>query len=132
VDFLVITPLQYVVLDGTFALMAVTLLVLGLRQERSALEVELRAEVGTGLGAVTEPELPWLVRPGRRMAVRRRTFWRRGVGDWLWLHRLQHAQLTLAMERWHRRRQEVGEPLEAEVRLRQRVLELKRNGKENR
>jgi RsiW-degrading membrane proteinase PrsW (M82 family) len=132
VDFLIVTPLQYLVLDGTFALMAVTLLVLGLRQERSALEVELRAEVGTGLGAVTEPELPWLLRPRRRVAVRWRTLWRRGVRDWLWLHRLQDAQLTLAMERWHRRRQEVDEPVEAEHRLRQRVLELKRAGKENR
>jgi hypothetical protein len=39
---------------------------------------------------------------------------------------LQTAQLDLAMERWHRERQDIDEPLEAEEELRRRVIELRR------
>jgi hypothetical protein len=42
------------------------------------------------------------------------------------MSRLQTAQLDLAMERWHRERQEIDTPLEAEYELRRRVLELRR------
>jgi hypothetical protein len=49
-----------------------------------------------------------------------------GVKAYLAVARLQTAQLDLAMERWHRQRQEIDEPLEAEHELRQRVLELRR------
>jgi len=39
---------------------------------------------------------------------------------------LQTAQLDLAMERWHRERNEMEDPLEAEHELRKRVIELRR------
>jgi hypothetical protein len=38
---------------------------------------------------------------------------------------LQTAQLDLAMEMWHRERKEIDTPLEAEDRLRDRVLALR-------
>jgi hypothetical protein len=51
---------------------------------------------------------------------------RRGVRAYLAQARLQTAQLDLAMERWHRERQEIDEPLEAENELRRDVIELRR------
>jgi protease PrsW len=126
-DYLVLTPILYLVLDGPFALMVIALLVLGLREEHSALEVELQAEVETGLGAVTAAELPVLLSPHRRLLTRWSALWRRGLRDYLWVLRLQNAQLALAMERWHRRRQEIDDPLEAEGHLRDRALDLKRH-----
>jgi len=42
------------------------------------------------------------------------------------LARLQTAQLDLAMERWHRERQEIDTPLEAEQELRSEILTLRR------
>lgn len=127
VDTLVVTPLLYLAIDGPFALMVLVLLVRGLREEHSALEVELQAEVQTGLGAVTGRELPVLLSPHRRLLSRWAALWRRGPRDYLWVLRLQDAQLALAMERWHRRRQEIDEPLEAEAHLRERALALKRH-----
>jgi hypothetical protein len=51
---------------------------------------------------------------------------RGGLRAYLALARLQTAQLDLAMERWHRERNEIEEPLEAEHELRTRVIELRR------
>jgi len=39
--------------------------------------------------------------------------------------RLQTAQLDLAMERWHRERKEIDDPLEAEQQLRNRVMHIR-------
>ena len=50
---------------------------------------------------------------------------RRGPAAYLRLSRLQTAQLHLAMERWHRERDEIDEPLAAEEALRTRVLQLR-------
>ena len=50
---------------------------------------------------------------------------RGGPGAYLRLSRLQTAQLSLAMERWHRERREIDEPLAAEDELRRRVLALR-------
>jgi hypothetical protein len=49
-----------------------------------------------------------------------------GLRAYLALSRLQTAQLDLAMERWHRERNEIEDPLEAEHELRRRVIELRR------
>jgi hypothetical protein len=51
---------------------------------------------------------------------------KRGFKAYFALARLQTAQLDLAMERWHRQRQEIDSPLEAEYELRQHVIELRR------
>ena len=51
---------------------------------------------------------------------------RGGLRAYFALARLQTAQLDLAMERWHRERQEIETPLEAEHELRQHVIVLRR------
>jgi len=48
-----------------------------------------------------------------------------GLGAYLQVSRLQTAQLSLAMERWHRERQEMAEPMAAEDVLREQVLALR-------
>ena len=53
----------------------------------------------------------------------------RGLRGYLWLRRLQRAQIDLAMERWHRARMEIDTPLEAELRLRDRVLAIRSGSK---
>jgi len=50
---------------------------------------------------------------------------RSGLSGYLHVARLQSAQLDLAMERWHRERKEIDEPLEAENDLRRRILALR-------
>ena len=52
-------------------------------------------------------------------------FNRVGLGGYFKVSRLQTAQLDLAMERWHRERREIDTPMEAEERLRQRVIALR-------
>jgi hypothetical protein len=42
--------------------------------------------------------------------------------------KLQNAQLDLAMERWHRERKEIEEPLQAEDELRRRISALRSGG----
>jgi hypothetical protein len=66
-----------------------------------------------------------LTKPWRRFRERLRALDRRGVGGYVRLARLQAAQLDLAMERWHRERQEIDEPLEAEDELRGRIRTLR-------
>ena len=66
-----------------------------------------------------------LASPWRRLQARLRRLRERGLGAYFRLARLQTAQLDLAMERWHRERNEIDQPLEAEDRLRQRVLQLR-------
>jgi hypothetical protein len=48
-----------------------------------------------------------------------------GLRAYLRMARLQTAQLDLAMERWHRERREIDTPLDAEERLRARVIDLR-------
>jgi hypothetical protein len=50
---------------------------------------------------------------------------RGGLSAYIRLARLQTAQVDLAMERWHRERQEVDTPLEAEQELRRQVIALR-------
>jgi len=60
-----------------------------------------------------------------RLKQRLRAFRRGGLRAYLEVARLQTAQLDLAMERWHRERQEIDTPLEAEDTLRRRVMQLR-------
>jgi hypothetical protein len=48
-----------------------------------------------------------------------------GLSAYLQVSRLQTAQLHLAMERWHRERQEMDGPMAAEDVLREQVLALR-------
>jgi RsiW-degrading membrane proteinase PrsW (M82 family) len=118
--------LRTLFLEGPFVAVVLLLLVMGLHLEGSALRRQLRAEAEAGTGAVDPGEVPTLVSPWRRLRARFARLGQQGLGGYARLARLQRAQLDLAMERWHRERNEIDEPLEAEEHLRQRVLTLRR------
>jgi len=122
---LVEVHLRTIVMTGPFTAGVVALLILGLRSESVALADQLRQEARAGSGAVLPEEVEILTSPWRRFRERLRALDRRGVGAYLRLARLQAAQLDLAMERWHRERQELDTPLEAEDELRGRILSLR-------
>src|SRR5206468_12868490 len=97
----------------------------GIRYEGQNLLDQMGKEAATGLGAILPDEVPVLASPWRRLSQRMQALNRAGVRGYLKVSRLQTAQLDLAMERWHRERQEIDTPLEAEQQLRQRVIQLR-------
>jgi RsiW-degrading membrane proteinase PrsW (M82 family) len=111
--------------NGIFTAIVLLLLGMGLRAEGRALEVHLAAEAATGRGAVREDDIRLLTHPWRRFLERFDALTQRGIGAWVRVSRLRNAQLDLAMERWHRARRELDEPMQAEEELRQRVLRLR-------
>jgi hypothetical protein len=118
--------LRTIVMTGPFTIAIVVILIMGLRNESAALAAQLRNEAAAGAGVVLPEEVDILMSPWRRFRERMRALDRRGVGAYLRLARLQAAQLDLAMERWHRDRQELDEPYEAEEDLRRKILDLRR------
>jgi len=118
--------LRTLFMDGPFTAVVLVMLVMGMQVEGAALARELQAEAENGAGAVHPLEVPVLTRPYRRLEARLRALSRGGPRAYLRLARLQVAQLDLAMERWHRERSEIEEPLEAEEQLRRHVLALRR------
>lgn len=123
---LVEVHLRTIVMTGPFTLGVVVLLLIGLRNESRALYDQLRQEADVGAGAVLPAEVDILASPWRRFRERLRALDEGGLGAYSRLARLQSAQLDLAMERWHRARQEIETPLEAEQRLRGEILTLRR------
>ena len=123
--YLLSIPLQYLAMTGPFFVAVLALLALGLRAEGRALRRELAAEAALAGGAVLPDEVPILSSVGGRIEARMRMLRQGGFRGYLWLRRLQRAQLDLAMERWHRARMEIDTPLEAELRLRDRVLAIR-------
>ena len=119
---------RVLLMDGPFTAIVVLLLYMGAKAEGAAIERHLRLEAGLGRGTIVPSEVAVLVDPWRRAAARWRTFARLGFRAYRQVGRLQQAQLELAMERWHRERQEIDEPLEAEEALRSRVLALRTTG----
>lgn len=117
--------LRTLLMEGPFTAAVVLLLVMGLRVEGRALRRQLEAEAQAGSGSVLPAEVPILVSPWLRFVTRLQALLQSGPAGYLRVARLQRAQLDLAMERWHRERREVDQPLEAEERLRRRVLELR-------
>jgi RsiW-degrading membrane proteinase PrsW (M82 family) len=117
--------LRTLFMEGPFVAVLLLLLAMGLHLEGSALRRQLTAEAQAGTGVVDPDEVPTLVSPWRRLRARLRSLGERGLRGYVRLARLQRAQLDLAMERWHRERNEIDEPLEAEEHLRQRVLALR-------
>jgi len=95
------------------------------RYEGQSLLAQMRQEAATGAGAILPEEVPVLASPWRRLRQRMQAFQRRGLPGYFKVSRLQTAQLDLAMERWHRERKEIDTPLEAEQRLRERVIQLR-------
>ena len=119
--------LRTLVMTGPFTAGVIVLLVMGLRNESAALTSQLRMEVATGSGAVLPQEVDILTHPWRRFAERYRALDRKGFAAYARVGRLQAAQLDLAMERWHRARQEIDTPLEAEEELRRQILVLRQH-----
>ena len=123
---LVEVHLRTIVMTGPFTLGVIVLLVIGLRNESRALRDQLQQEAAIGAGAVLPAEVEILASPWRRFGERLRALDHGGPGAYARLARLQSAQLDLAMERWHRARQEIDSPLEAEQQLRGEILTLRR------
>ena len=122
---LVEVHLRTVLMTGPFTAGVVVLLVLGLRNESAALADQLRKEAALGAGTVLLQEVTILTSPWKRWRERMRAVDRGNVRAYFTLARLQAAQLDLAMERWHRERQEIDTPFEAEDELRRQILKLR-------
>jgi len=118
-------PLMYLAISGPFFIAVLALLVLGLRAEGRALKVQFAAEAALPGGAIRPEEVPILSSVGRRIEARLRMLGQRGIRGYLWMRRLQRAQIDLALERWHRARKEIDSPLEAELTLRDKVLAIR-------
>jgi protease PrsW len=118
--------LRTLIMTGPFTAAVIALLLSGLQFEGRALAEQLRREAAEGTGTILPAEVPILISPWRRLTQRMQALSKGGVRAYLAVARLQTAQLDLAMERWHRERQEIDAPLEAEHDLRQRVIELRR------
>ncbi|MEA2646309.1 MAG: hypothetical protein QOE92_1392 [Chloroflexota bacterium] len=125
----VFLPLRVMFVDGPFTALVLVLLVAGLHREGRALRQQLEQEAALGLGTVLPEEVAVLASPRQRARWRRHEFLTYGWRGYRWLGRLQRAQLALAMERWHRARQEIDDPLEAEDALRQHILIVRAGGR---
>jgi protease PrsW len=115
--------LRVLAMNGPFTAVVLVLLVLGRRIQGRSLERQLSLEAANGAGAVLPEEVPILVSPGRRFQARLAA----GPRGYFEVGRLQRAQLALALERWHRERQEIDKPLTAEEELRDRVLAIRKD-----
>jgi RsiW-degrading membrane proteinase PrsW (M82 family) len=117
--------LRTLVMTGPFTAAVIALLLLGLHIESQALGDQFRKEAASGSGAIMTEEVSILMSPWQRFQQRMRALSRGGFRAYFLLARLQTAQIDLAMERWHRERQEVDTPLEAEEELRRKVGALR-------
>jgi protease PrsW len=125
---LLLANARYAIVIGPFAAVVLLLLVMGQQVEGNALRRQLNSEASTGLGAVLAGEVAVLMSPWKRFVARLGALSSGGPGAYLRLARLQTAQLHLAMERWHRERNEIDKPLAAEEVLRRRVMDLRSDG----
>ena len=116
---------RYVFMAGPFTAVLLLLLAMGLQIEGSALARQLRMEAATGQGAVLPAEVAVLMNPAQRFRARLAALASGGPGAYVRLSRLQTAQMNLAMERWHRERDEIDEPPVDEDSLRRQVLALR-------
>ena len=117
--------LRTLIMTGPFTAALIALLIFGIRYEAMGLVDQFQKEAATGSGAILLEDVMVLASPWRRLKQRLRAFQKGGLRAYLEIARLQSAQLDLAMERWHRERQEIDTPLEAEDALRQRVIQLR-------
>jgi RsiW-degrading membrane proteinase PrsW (M82 family) len=119
--------LRTLIMTGPFTAAVLALLFLGLQIESRALAEHFRREAASGSGAILPEEVAFLTSPWQRFRQRMRALRRGGLRAYIRLGRLQSAQIDLAMERWHRERQELDTPFEAEDELRRRVLALRQD-----
>jgi protease PrsW len=114
------------IMTGPFTALVIALLLSGLRYEGQALREQFQKEAAEDTGAILPDDVSILSNPWHRLTQRLRALGKGGLRAYFALARLQTAQLDLAMERWHRERQEIDTPLEAEHELRQRAIDLRR------
>ena len=124
---LVEVHLRTLIMTGPFTAAVIALLAYGIQYEGQGLLEQFRKEVAEGGGAVLPHEVAILASPWQRLRQRLHALGKGGVRAYIRLARLQTAQLDLAMERWHRERQEIETPLEAENALRQRIIALRQS-----
>ena len=124
---LVEVHLRTLIMTGPFTAAVIALLVYGIQYEGQALVDQFRKEAAEGAGAILPYEVTILASPWQRLRQRVRALRKGGVRAYVRVASLQTAQLDLAMERWHRERQEIETPLDAEQELRQRVIALRQN-----
>jgi hypothetical protein len=93
----------------------------GLRTQLAGLTTELQGETGDPSAAITPPEVPILLDPRQRRALRVAAFRRHGSPAYRNLRRLHAAQLDLAAHRWHRARGESTDGHDHLTALRERV-----------
>ncbi len=117
--------LRTLIMTGPFTAALLALLLFGIRYEGQNLLDQMRKEAATGYGAILPEEVPILASPWQRLRQRMQALSRQGLRGYLKVSRLQTAQLDLAMERWHRERKEIDDPLEAEQQLRNRVMHIR-------
>jgi RsiW-degrading membrane proteinase PrsW (M82 family) len=117
--------LRTLIMTGPFTAGVIALLIFGIRYEGHNMLDQLRKESASGQGAILPEEVAVLANPWQRLQQRLRALNVAGLKGYLTVSRLQTAQLDLAMERWHRERKEIDMPLEAEDKLRERVIELR-------
>jgi RsiW-degrading membrane proteinase PrsW (M82 family) len=117
--------LRTLILSGPFTAALLALLIFGIRYEGQNLRDQLQKEAATAQGAILPEEVNVLASPWQRLKQRLQALSRQGVRAYFRVSRLQTAQLDLAMERWHRERKEIDTPLEAEQKLRERVIQLR-------
>jgi RsiW-degrading membrane proteinase PrsW (M82 family) len=117
--------LRTLIMTGPFTAGVIALLIFGIRYEGHNMLDQLRKESASGRGAILPEEVAILANPWQRLQQRLRALNVAGMKGYLTVSRLQTAQLDLAMERWHRERKEIDMPLEAEDKLRERVIELR-------
>jgi RsiW-degrading membrane proteinase PrsW (M82 family) len=117
--------LRTLVINGPLTAGVIALLLFGIRYEGQNLLDQMRKEAATGQGAILPEEVAVLASPLQRLRHRFQAMGRAGLPGYFKVSRLQTAQLDLAMERWHRERKEIDTPLEAEQKLRERVIELR-------
>src|SRR6266699_568656 len=117
--------LRTLIITGPFTAALLALLFVGLLIEGQALADQFGKEAALGTGAILPEEVSILMNPWPRFEQRVRALRRGGIRAYLLVTRLQAAQIDLAMERWHRERDELDTPPEADDELRRRVLALR-------
>ncbi|HEX9476108.1 MAG TPA: PrsW family intramembrane metalloprotease [Candidatus Dormibacteraeota bacterium] len=117
--------MRTLIISGPFTAALLAVLFTGIYIEGQALAGQFRKEAALGTGAILPEEVSILMNPWQRFQQRVRAMGRGGLRAYLLVARLQSAQIDLAMERWHRERNEIDAPPEADGELRRRVIRLR-------
>jgi RsiW-degrading membrane proteinase PrsW (M82 family) len=125
VNVLIAQPAILLTVQAPLLVTYLLLLRRGLRGQVTMLATELPAEAATGRGAVTEPEIPILLRPRKRSRLRLAALRRYGPAVYRALGRLHAAQYDLAALRRRRIDYPTGEAAAEEDALRERIGQLR-------